>query len=335
MATPSEKLAESLKALKKLQDKGVVAINTSKLSRVHRERLVENKFLKEVMKGWYLSVPAYEEKGDSTSWYASYWLFCAEYLAHRYKDLYYVSADQSLQIHAGDYTVPTQLIVRSIKGPNGITPFPHRTSLITVKSPLPKGAKTQMKDGLKILNLPSALVYCTPAMFIKNATEMRTALTMIKDASEILSILLEGGHSTIAGRLAGAFRNTGQEKIANEIIKTMKTATYDVRETDPFESKTPIALLSREQSPYTNRIKLMWHEMREVVIRYFPKAPGLPKNHEKYMKEVEKIYITDAYHSLSIERYKVTPELIERVKSGNWDINYKIFIFNLFPSFII
>ena len=27
---------------------------------------------------------------------------------------------------------------------------------------------------------------------------------------------------------------------------------------------------------------------------------------------------TDAYHSLSIEQYKVTPDLIERVKSGNW-----------------
>jgi len=39
------------------------------------------------------------------------------------------------------------------------------------------------------------------------------------------------------------------------------------------------------------------------------------------MKEVEDIYVTDAYHSLSIEKYRVTPELIERVKSGTWDIN--------------
>ena len=28
---------------------------------------------------------------------------------------------------------------------------------------------------------------------------------------------------------------------------------------------------------------------------------------------------TDAYHSLSIERYRVTPELIERVRSGTWN----------------
>jgi hypothetical protein len=30
--------------------------------------------------------------------------------------------------------------------------------------------------------------------------------------------------------------------------------------------------------------------------------------------------VTDAYHSLSIERYQVTPELIERVRSGEWNI---------------
>ena len=319
MATPGEKLAESLEVLKKLQDKGIVAINTSGLSRVHRERLVENKFLREVMKGWYLAVSADEQQGDSTSWYASYWSFCAGYLTDRYGDSYCISADQSLQIHAGDHTVPQQLIIRSIEGPNGITPLPSNTSLVTMKSSLPKAAEIQVAEGLRILTLPSSLIHCTPSMFIKNSTDVRTALTLIKDASEILGLLLDGGHSTVAGRLAGAFRNIGQEKIADEIVKTMQAVGYDVREIDPFENKTPIALSAREKSPYVNRIKLMWHNMREVIIKHFPKAPGLPKDHEKYMKVVEEIYVTDAYHSLSIERYRVTPELIERVRSGEWD----------------
>ena len=34
---------------------------------------------------------------------------------------------------------------------------------------------------------------------------------------------------------------------------------------------------------------------------------------------VDDIYISDAYHSLSIEGYLVSPELIERVRSGHWD----------------
>lgn len=42
-------------------------------------------------------------------------------------------------------------------------------------------------------------------------------------------------------------------------------------------------------------------------------------DHDQYLKEVEDIYVTDAYHSLSIERYRVSVELIERVRSGQWD----------------
>jgi Fic family protein len=34
---------------------------------------------------------------------------------------------------------------------------------------------------------------------------------------------------------------------------------------------------------------------------------------------VQEAYVTDAYHSLSIEGYRVTPALIERVRSGTWN----------------
>ena len=64
----------------------------------------------------------------------------------------------------------------------------------------------------------------------------------------------------------------------------------------------------------------MWHQMREIVIKHFPKQPGIPKDKKNYMKLVEKLYVTDAYHSLSIEKYKVTPELIEQVRSGKWNL---------------
>jgi len=54
MAAPSEKLARSLEALKELQDRDMVAIRSSDLKRLDRERLVKNGFLQPVMKGWYI-----------------------------------------------------------------------------------------------------------------------------------------------------------------------------------------------------------------------------------------------------------------------------------------
>jgi hypothetical protein len=64
----------------------------------------------------------------------------------------------------------------------------------------------------------------------------------VRDASGVLAKLLNGGHSTIAGRLAGAFRNSGRDRIADDITKTMTAAGYDVRETDPFTDKPSLAL---------------------------------------------------------------------------------------------
>jgi Fic family protein len=59
--------------------------------------------------------------------------------------------------------------------------------------------------------------------------------------------------------------------------------------------------------------------MREPIIERFPAAPGLPNDIGSYLKHVGEIYVTDAYHSLSIEGYRVSAELIELVRSGVWN----------------
>lgn len=140
MASPSEKLALSLEVLKKLQDQGNTAIHTEEISRVHRDRLLKNGFLQEVVRGWYISVSPTAQQGDSTSWYTSYWHFCSRYLAVRYKNTYCLSADHSLLIHSGNWTVPQQLIIRSTQGINSATPLPHGTSMFCMKSTLPDAA---------------------------------------------------------------------------------------------------------------------------------------------------------------------------------------------------
>lgn len=319
MAAPSEKLARSLEALKKLQDRDVIAIRSSDLERLDRERLVKNGFLQPVMKGWYITSRPDEVAGESTAWYASFWDFCASYLDERFGVDWCLSPEQSLLLHAGNRTVPRQLLARSPKGDNKITGLPHDTSLLTVRYNMPDQQDIETKKGLRLYALVPALIDCTPGLFQQNPTDIRAALSTISDASEILAKLLKGGHTTIAGRLAGAFRNIGRDRIAGDIVATMRAADYDVRESDPFEAKPPVILSSRELSPYVNRLRLMWHTMRESVIENFPEAPGIPKNIKTYMQHVDDVYVTDAYHSLSIEGYRVSAELIERVRNQSWN----------------
>jgi len=319
MTSTSEKLAASLEALRVLQAQGVVAIRSTEMSRVHRERLLKNGFLQEVMKGWYIPARPDEPAGESTAWYASFWDFCAAYLNKRFDGNWCLSPEQSLLLHTGNRTVPTQLLVRAPKGGNKITTLPHNTSLLVVRASMPEEKDIVEIDGIRLCALPAALITCSTAFYRQYPTEARAALAMIKDASDILERLLEGGHSTIASRLAGALRNIGRERIADDIVKTMRTADFDVREDDPFEHAGIITFSAREVSPYVNRLYLMWQAMRESVIENFPHAPGLPAKSDDYLAKVEEIYATDAYHSLSIEGYRVSSELIERVRSGNWN----------------
>lgn len=319
MATPQEKLAESLQVLEALQADGVVAVRSSDLSRTHRERLVKNGFLQEVMKGWYIPSRPDEERGESTAWYASFWDFCAAYLEERFDDKWSLSPEQSLFIHAGALAVPQQLLVRAPGARNKTTNLAYGTSVFEVRAAIPDAKQMVIKDGLRLFSAPAALVSSGPGVFRQNATEARTALALVRDPSELLSLLLDGGHTTIAGRLAGAFRNIGRDRIANEILKTMRAAGFDARETDPFEGNESFTISGREPSPYVVRMQLSWKTMRRAVVDTFPPAPGRPKDVNAFLDSIEEVYVEDAYHSLSIEGYRVSRDLVERVRAGQWN----------------
>jgi len=321
MAQRNKKLAEALQFLHELQEKGIVGIHTDDIpNRRHRELLLKYSFIKEVIKGWYISSNPDEKIGETTSWYSSYWDFISKFLNHRYQTNWSLSPDHSLLLHAGNQAVPKQLVIRSLGANNNPTQLAHGTSIFNLKGNIPIAEHIQLNRNVRIYDLPTALIYSSASIYTHNAIDARTALSMIRDASEVLPLLLENGHTILAGRLAGAFRNIERNRIADQIIETFKQADYNIREEDPFDAKIPLSLPPRERSPYANRIRLMWQQMREVIIERFPKAPGLPTDVNSYLADVDTIYITDAYHSLSIERYRVTPALIAKVSSGQWDL---------------
>lgn len=319
MATVPEKLAESLEALKALQREGVSAIYTTELTRNHRENLVKYGFLEEVIKGWYIATHPKTTAGDSTAWYTAYWKFCAQYLNNRFDEDWCLSPEQSLLLHTENWLVPQQLLVRSSKGRNKITKFPYNTSLLDTRYPMPEPQDIEIKNGLRVYSLPCALVACTSKFFKQAPIDSRAALAMISDPSQVLNPLLRGGHSSIAGRLAGAFRNIGEDQIADDIVSTMRSAGYTIREEDPYGNLDSPYSFHIQKSPYLNRMKAMWLKMKEDIIQYFPPPPSKKLPVEAYLRQVEETYVSDAYHSLSIEGYEVNPELIQKVKRGKWD----------------
>jgi len=319
MARPQEQLADALQTLKALQDDGHVAIRSRDLDRKARERLLAAGYLQRVIKGWYVPARPDKKPGDTTAWYASFRDFCASYLDHRFGDRWALSPEQSLLLHAGNTTVPRQLLVRSPDASNNITALVHETGILEVKGEIPPARELERVHGLRVYSLPYALINAAPRFYINRPLDISAALGLVRDASEILPALLEGGHSAVAGRLAGALRRIGRAKIADDVLEAMRVAGYTVNETDPFDDDVTVTFSPRERSPYFNRIRTYWQSMRDDIIAIFPEPPGLPTDKAGYLKQVDDVYTRDAYHSLSIEGYRVDAELIEHVRDGSWN----------------
>ena len=320
MPTSNERLAASLTVLQQLQGSGRRVFQSSELTRAHRERLLESGYLQEVIRGWLISASPGARAGDSTPWHASFWEFCARYSEDRFGEEWHLSPEQSMCVHAANTVIPPQAIVNSPKGNNNKMDLLFGTSLFDVKAAqMPPPADLTVRDGLRIFTPAAALVRVSESFFRFNPIESRVVLAGVREASDLLRRLLDGGHSVVAGRLAGAFTSIGRPTVAREIATTMKAAGYVLRQTDPFTEPQPTTALHVSSPPTVMRMEAMWKSMRDQVLAVFPKPPGRPRSKGGYMTLIDVIYRRDAYHSLSIEGYTVTPELVERVKAGNWD----------------
>ena len=320
MPTPSEKLARSLRALRELQQEGRRVFKSDELSRTDRERLLEHGFVRPVMKGWLLSSSPDSLPGDTTPWYASFWEFCARYCTDRFGEEWHLSPEQSIRLRAGDTSIPWQVVIYSPHGTNNTVDLLFDTSIYDLKQDsMPRAEDLDRQDGLRIFTAAAGLTKVSGGFYARHPIEAQVALSEIEDASDVLRRLLEGGHSTVAGRLAGAFRRVGRTGFADEIVSTMERAGYRVRENDPFERDGSLPPLGIRAPTFVRRLEAMWASMRETVLEVFPSPPGLPRDPERYLRTVEDLYERDAYHSLSIEGYEVTEKLIDRVRTGAWD----------------
>jgi hypothetical protein len=322
MATPKEKLADALTQLRTLQENGRRVFESKDISRTNRQRLIQNSFLKQVIPGWLITIGPNTEPGDTTPWYASFWEFCSCYFNRRFSTNWHLSPEQSLLFHAENNGIPPQVIVYSPKGTNNNTPLLFGTSIYDVKERKEIGpllSDVIIKDGLRLFSIPAALIKVPESFFARSPAEAQIALVSLKDTSDLLGRLLEGGHSVVASRLAGAFRRIGRSSFADDITATMKAAGYVVRETDPFSPQQTLAALKPSTPPIAGRIQALWNSARETVLALAPPTPGLSEDRAGYLKFIDEIYTSDAYHSLSIEGYTVSTELIERVRSGNWN----------------
>ncbi len=230
--------------------------------------------------------------------------------------------ESSLDIHTADNVIPKQVVVITKTGGNYTLSLPHHTSIVIYQDPKKFPASIETKNKLQLMSVGLALCRTTKSFFQRQSMNAKIALLMLQDPSELTRHLLQGGMVQAAGRLAGACRQIGREDFAQAIIYTMKAAGFAVIEENPFdESQMTNAQKygQRITSPYNVRIINMWKMMREDVIKHFPKRKPTTTSVNTIIQHIDDVYVNDAYNSLSIEGYKVSKSLIEKIKFGAWN----------------
>lgn len=313
-------LTQALKAAREAADANSVEIlRSEQLSRFHRELLLRSHWLREVMKGWYMLTRPDVLPGDSSVWYANFWDFLSLYLAHRFGTEYCLSAESSLDIHTGVLTIPRQVVIIVKKGGGKPVDFLFDTSayMYTDLKHLPK--ERENRQGLQVMPLGLALCKVTPSYFQARPRDAQIALNLIRDPGEITRVLLEYRLKRAAGRLVGAYRFIEDEGMASAVQKELKQEGLRMEEVNPFNENVSSLHISRTHSPYVARIKAIWEEGRDTILDTFLPSPGIPTDVESYISVIKAVYEYDAYNSLSIEGYRVSPELIHRVSNNEWD----------------
>jgi hypothetical protein len=231
----------------------------------------------------------------------------------------HVSPEQSLLLHAANTAIPRHIIIYAAHGTNNTLGLPFSMSLYDLKSTMPPASDRTELDGIRLCTPEAALMKVSAAFLQRNPVEAPVVLAGVRDVSGLLRRMLDDGNSVIAGRLAGAFRKIGRDDAADEIIQTMRAAGFTVRETGPFSPDQVSGISRAAPSPTARRLESLWDSMRGPVISIFPAPPGLPPDSDAYLRAVDATYQCDAYNSLSIEGYRVSTELVNRVRSGGWD----------------
>lgn len=313
-------LASGLKKLKNLQEKGSV-FQSSSFKPDELTQLKKSGFLHEIIRGWhYLSSPN-DDKSETTMWYANFWEFVAKYLAKRFKKNYSLNPEVSLALHTGDTIVPKQIAVITKSGTASVVNLPHGISITIYADKKNFPSETIEVKGLQVQTLDLALCKSGPRYWYKHQKEIEIALSKITNLTGLTTRLTqEERMESAAGRIVGGLRFIGRDKDADILKRTIElTSGKTLQVSNPFEEEAARLLFSKGKSTASLRIEAMWYSWRDNVYEIGKALPrGIPDASDA-QKEMESIRKRDAYHSLSIEGYRITDELIERVSNGRWD----------------
>jgi len=318
--SPRQRLARALKELHGVlgTDRGVV--RGPQIGNETRVLLLKTGYLREILKGWYFVSDPTADAGDTTPFYANFWEYLARYLSERFGAGYCLTAEQSLLRHAQHNAIPRTVNVMLAVNQSQVQDlaFGHTVALYPGKGGFPAPAHQYMLQGLRCMSAPYCLVNLPPRYFTVYAREVQIVMAQMNDPGA-LAALVDVNRAGLA-RLLSAYRQVGRTDFVDAVLGQLRGLDIRIRTDDrPFDAGTVYPLGRPGRAPLYSRIHMLWAQHREAVLTCRPPEAIVTASPEEYLAHVQAVRVEDAYHSLSIERYRVTPELIRKIAEEGWD----------------
>ena len=299
-------------------------VHSKNIKDKQRTLLVKNGYLKKIIRGWYLfdADVVSRDAGESALWYESIWTFIGQYLSFRFGDNYWLSPEASLDLLTDNNSLPTQIVVFITGGAIwNVTELPNGMSLCVTNSKTKPSGLIKFR-AINVYSLEYALANSVPTSFRNRPISMQIGLRNA-NFDALADALISSGNVASAGRLSGAYEASGMRAESKKLEAIMSGAGFEnVKPHNPFENPPVLLGQSINEAASATRVRIMWQQMRRSVVDAFEDCgPGFDfytRPLEETLSMINEVYGRDAYNSLSIEGYKVTPDLIERVSSGNW-----------------
>ena len=320
----NQALESGLKKIKKFQNKSQV-FETNEFESLEVTELKKAGFLKEIINGWvYLSSPI-EQEYETTSWYINYWEFINKYLKKRFKSAYCLNPEASLLLHNNERYIPKQISIITKIGAVSNIKLPFGTSLLTYPdvNNFPKKEHIMKLRGINVMSVEYALCKAGPTYYRDKQKEVEILMTSKWDFQKTIQILTDSKSkmTTAATRIHGALTFFERKEEAS-ILKSLYDATFGgtLSSSNPF-NKDAVRFLSSNKAKSVTSLKLeaMWNNYRDIVEKIGQNLTKTTFTAEKIESMLEVVKQQDMYHSLSIEGYIITDELIEKVIKGNWN----------------
>jgi len=318
--TKNQLLAEALAGVSKSVVGNIVY---SKNINPNQQKLLnKNGYLKRIIRGWYLFDAdfAAQSAGESALWYESIWSFIGQYLYTRFKDNYWLSSEASLDIHTDNNSMPPQIVVFVKNGTEQIIKLPNDMSLLLTsgKNMPPELVEHQ---GVKIYPLESATANSVPTFYKNHPLSMQIALREA-NLDKLAEALMRSKNKASTGRIIGAYEALGMRAESKKLNSILSSIFDDINVKNPFETAPVQVGVRKKEAASAYRVRIIWEQSSKVVNALCsdikPEFDFYTKSLNQTLDAVNELYVLDAYHSLSIEGYAVTPDLIERVSRGDW-----------------